>query len=140
MLDALDQCCCMRDSETSVKVRMLKAASTQAEFIVAISVLSNFLAFTHTLSVSLQTVNIDLFDAVSNVSNVIALLRDECQNAETRFVDIWNNSKALAQCAQTNSEASTSQPSAASCIVQTRRPITMKNTIRELVIFRFLIL
>jgi len=33
-------------------------------------------------------VNIDLFDAVSNVSNVIALLRDERQNAETRFVDI----------------------------------------------------
>jgi len=91
----------MCDSETSVKARMLKAASTQAEFIVTISVLSNFLALTHTLSVSLQTVNIDLFDAVSNVSNVIALLRDERQNAETRFVDIWNDSKALAQCAQT---------------------------------------
>ena len=47
--------------------------------------------------------NIDLFDAVSNVSrpNVIALLRDERQNAETRFVDVWNDSKALAQCAQT---------------------------------------
>jgi len=48
-------------------------------------------------------VNIHLFDAVSNVSNVIALLglRDERQNAETRFVDIWNDSKALAQYAQT---------------------------------------
>ena len=45
--------------------------------------------------------NIHLFDAVSNVSNVIALLRDERQNAETRFVDIWNDSKALAQYAQT---------------------------------------
>ena len=65
MLDALDQWCCMHDSETSVKARMLKAASAQAEFIVDISVLSNFLALTHTLSVSLQTVNMDLFDAVS---------------------------------------------------------------------------
>jgi len=91
----------MHDSETSVKARMLKAASTQAKFIVAISVLSNFLALTHTLSVSLQTVNIDLFDALFNVSNVIALLRDERQNAETRFVDVWNDSKALARCAQT---------------------------------------
>ena len=47
--------------------------------------------------------NIHLFDAVSNVSNVIALLglRDERQNAETRFVDVWNDSKALAQYAQT---------------------------------------
>jgi len=46
-------------------------------------------------------VNIHLFDAVSNVSNVIALLRNERQNAETPFVDIWNEA----------SEASTSQPS-----------------------------
>ena len=44
MLDALDQCRCMHDSESSVKARMVKVASTQAEFIVAISVLSNFLA------------------------------------------------------------------------------------------------
>ena len=97
MLEALDECSRTRDKDTAVKAGLLKAASTQPDFIVALCVLTHILALTQSLSVSLQTVNIDLFKALSSVNDLLAVLRDKRENAGECFSDIWKDCLELAK-------------------------------------------
>ena len=78
-----------RDGETAVKASLLKASCMQSDFVAALYTLSHFLSLTHSLSVSFQTVNIDLFDAAASVDTLLAVIYDKRLHADECFAAIW---------------------------------------------------
>lgn len=98
--DCLTKCSAL-DSTTATTARMLLLALAQPEFIVATCVLSSVLSVTHGLSVHLQTVEIDLLQALSHVADVVAVLESRRQSAEDSFSTIWKQAGELADVSET---------------------------------------
>ena len=96
ILQCLVTCQGMHDAETSSKARMYLKAITDSDFIVALSVLDKILAYSLSLSISLQTVNTDLLQALSSVSNLLEILKQKRTDADETFSHIWITAEELA--------------------------------------------
>jgi hypothetical protein len=99
ILECLIQCQDLPDPETSSKARMLLKTIIEPNFIVALCVLDKILAYSLSLSVSLQMENTDLVQAVSSVKVLTDILTDKRANAQESFSEIWTNALVLANVA-----------------------------------------
>jgi hypothetical protein len=99
ILQCLVTCQGLPDAETSSKARMLLRTITDSTFIVALCVLDNLLAYSLSLSLSLQKVNIDLLQAISSVSALLEVLKQKRTEADETFSQIWTAAEELASLA-----------------------------------------
>ncbi|XP_028141436.2 52 kDa repressor of the inhibitor of the protein kinase-like [Diabrotica virgifera virgifera] len=77
-------------SDSVPKAHALGSSITQFQFLVNTFVLSHMLSKTHNLSENLQKKNLDLTQAVKNVSNVLDLLSKERENADNNFKVLYS--------------------------------------------------
>ncbi|XP_050516601.1 52 kDa repressor of the inhibitor of the protein kinase-like [Diabrotica virgifera virgifera] len=77
-------------SDSAPKAHALGSSITQFQFLVNTFVLSHMLSKTHNLSENLQKKNLDLTQAVKNVSNVLDLLSKERENADNNFKVLYS--------------------------------------------------
>lgn len=83
-----------------MKAWILRAAVTLPDLTMALCVLSCILALMHSLSVPFQTNNIDLFQALSGVGDILAMLHQNREKADEYFGDTWSDCEELAKCRQ----------------------------------------
>jgi len=99
ILQCLVTCKGLSNAETFSKARMLLRTITDSTFIVALCVLDNLLAYSLSLSLSLQKVNIDLLKAISSVSALLEVLKQKRTEADETFSQIWTTAEELASLA-----------------------------------------
>jgi len=81
---------------SSIARRLLRTIGlTDSTFIVALCVLDNLLAYSLSLSLSLQKVNIDLLQAISSVSVLFEVLKQKRTEADETFSQIWTAAEEL---------------------------------------------
>jgi len=66
------------------------------QFIVSLVILESITALMHPVSSSLQKVGIDIIGAIQQIDNLLAVLRDWRENAETKFSELFDKSNKLA--------------------------------------------
>ncbi|XP_044751693.1 52 kDa repressor of the inhibitor of the protein kinase-like [Coccinella septempunctata] len=83
-------------SVSSTKAFALSRAICTFPFIVNLFILSQMLSTTHSLSETLQKKNIDLSQAISNITTVLDLLSKQRSNAEQTFKPLYEQVKTIA--------------------------------------------
>lgn len=83
-------------SDSASKAHTLSSAISQFAFLINLFVLSRMLSTTHNLSEQLQNKNIDLPQALTNVTSVLHLLSKERANADDSFKALYNQVKSFA--------------------------------------------
>jgi hypothetical protein len=91
----------LNDAKAVTTARMILLSIQQSEFMVALSVLGNVLSVTHGLAEKLQSVQIDLLNAMSYVNDVIVLLERKRQTADSSFAEVWQQAGELAEMSET---------------------------------------
>lgn len=84
-------------NDSAPKAHALGSSITQFQFLVNIFVLSHMLSYTHNLSENLQKKNLDLTQALKNVSIVLGLLSKQRENADNNFKALYSQIKQLAE-------------------------------------------
>ena len=86
--------CKLLDAITGSKAQMFLRSICSTEFIVAVAVLESVLSVTLSLSKSLQTVGIDLIQALQQIKVVEKLLTSKRDNADVAFLKFGNSSQS----------------------------------------------
>nr|XP_042895669.1 52 kDa repressor of the inhibitor of the protein kinase-like [Parasteatoda tepidariorum] len=84
-------------SDSAPKAHALGSSISQFQFLVNLFLLSRMLSTTHNLSETLQKRNIDLSQAMANVTSVLDLLSKQRANAEDNFKTLYVEVKEFAE-------------------------------------------
>ncbi|GBN02951.1 hypothetical protein AVEN_148730-1 [Araneus ventricosus] len=83
-------------SDSAPKAHSLSSSISQFQFLVNLFVLSRMMSTTHNLSEKLQKKNIDLSQAIANVTSVLDLLSKQRVNANDNFKTLYAQVKEIA--------------------------------------------
>ncbi|KAL4104264.1 hypothetical protein QTP88_019573 [Uroleucon formosanum] len=84
-------------TDSSKRANSLLHCICNFNFLISICVSSKLLSYTYNLSKYLQSKNIDLFNALNQVSNVISVFRSIRENVDLKFNNIYKEAKDVAE-------------------------------------------
>ena len=89
--------CTNLDSTTASKARIFLNTIETSEFLVSIAILGQVLSITLPLARILQKVQLDLYEATSEIRNTTSCIQEKRDKAEESFEGAWTTAKDLVQ-------------------------------------------